>query len=114
MAECMLEPSGKWMCTARCRKQNRFVKSHTLPMVLLLLGACLCGCQQGSPDAGAIVFKKNCFGCHGGTTTQAFAAPLSGYLTGSNKHTEAEARRIIREGNGNMPPFGRRLSRQEL
>lgn len=79
-----------------------------------MLGACLCGCHQGSPDAGAVVFKKNCFGCHGSTTTQAFAVPLSGYLTGPNKHSEAETRRMIREGKGNMPPFGRRLSRHEL
>jgi len=76
-----------------------------------VFGTCLCGCHRASPDAGAAVFKKNCFGCHGSTATQAFAAPLSGYL---NSHGEAETRRIIREGKGNMPPFGRRLSRREL
>lgn len=74
----------------------------------------LCGCHRGSPDAGALVFKKNCFGCHGSTATQAFAVRLSGYLTGPNKHTEAETRSIIRDGKGNMPPFGRRLSRREI
>lgn len=79
-----------------------------------MFGACLCGCHQGSPDAGAVVFRKNCFGCHGSTSTQAFAAPLSNYLTGPDKHSETETRKIIREGKGNMPPFGRRLSRREL
>ena len=82
----------------------------------LLCSACLflSGCHQGSPNTGAAVFRKNCYGCHGSTATQAFAAPLSGYLTGPNKHSEAETRKIIREGKGNMPPFGRRLSRREL
>ena len=82
----------------------------------LLCSACLflSGCHQGSADAGAAVFKKNCYGCHGSTTTQAFAAPLSGYLKTQGGHSEAETRRIIREGEGNMPPFGRRLSRREL
>jgi mono/diheme cytochrome c family protein len=71
------------------------------------------GCDRGSPDAGAIIYKTNCYGCHAGGPTQAFAPSLSRYLS-EGKHNESETRRIIREGKGNMPPFGRRLTRSEL
>lgn len=58
-----------------------------------------------------MVFNKNCAGCHRGGPTQAFAPALSGYLA---SHEAAKTRRIIRDGVGNMPPFGHRLKRREL
>jgi mono/diheme cytochrome c family protein len=73
----------------------------------------LSGCHRGSPEAGAILYKKDCSGCHRRGTTQAFAPSLSGYLS-EGKHDESETRRVIRDGRGNMPPFGKRLSRTEL
>jgi mono/diheme cytochrome c family protein len=90
------------------------VKAH-LPQtvfVFVLFGCfCLGGCHQGSPSAGAAIFKKNCAGCHRAGSTQAFAPSLAGYLI---KNGEAKTRRIVRQGTGNMPRFGRRLGRREL
>ena len=81
----------------------------------LICTACVAlgGCHRGSPDTGAIVYKKYCFGCHRGGTTQDFAPSLFGYLS-EGKHDESETRRIIRDGRDNMPPFRKRLSRSEL
>lgn len=90
------------------------MKAHlpqTVFVFVLFAGFCLGGCHRGSPSAGAAIFKKDCAGCHGAGSTQAFAPSLAGYLI---KNGEPKTRRIIREGTGNMPPFGHRLERREL
>lgn len=92
------------------------VTCYLFPVLRTLLFACsviLAGCHRGSPQAGAIVYSRNCSGCHRAGTTQAFAPSLSGYLR-EGKHDESETRRIIRDGKGNMPPFSRRLSRHQV
>jgi mono/diheme cytochrome c family protein len=91
------------------------VKSICAAALVFVCTGCITftGCHRGSPDAGAVVYTKYCFGCHRGGNTQAFAPSLSGYLR-QGKHDESETRRIIRDGKGNMPPFRRRLSRSEL
>jgi len=87
------------------------------------------GCKRG--DAGAPpearaeeLYRVNCAGCHGlKGQGPMFAAPPGGGPPPPRNFTDpafqssrsdAELRRVIVEGRGAMPPFGKLFSEQEL
>lgn len=83
-------------------------------MLLFLRASAL---AQGSP--GATIFKGKCQLCHGadgtGNTTlgkQLQAANLRSKEV--QKKTDAELRKAVHDGNGNMPPFADQLNDSQI
>jgi mono/diheme cytochrome c family protein len=90
--------------------------------MLLLAMALVCCNRQPKTDLerGAAVFSRSCASCHGlsnGTKAQLgfkvqppnLADPALQARLG-----DAELKRVIREGKGQMPPFGRMLPDSEI
>ena len=78
--------------------------------------AALCaGCHQPSASRGAVLFEKQCARCHIQHEGQASPAPaLRGYFYRSPLPTAHDAEEVIRKGRRAMPPFGERLSLDEV
>jgi mono/diheme cytochrome c family protein len=96
-------------------------------VVALLLVSTLGGCKKsgaGSDAEADELFLTHCARCHGVTGEgMKFAAPQGGgpapprNLTDpafQSARTDAEIKRMIIEGKGPMPAFGKMLSDQEL
>ena len=86
-------------------------------MLIVIVTACqLANAQAGG---GAATFKSKCALCHGadGTGNTALGKQLQAANLGSKevqKKTDAELRKTVHDGNGNMPPFGEQLSDDEI
>jgi len=85
------------------------------------LGVCgILQAQGGSKAAeGAATFAKKCVLCHGADGTG--NTPLGKQLQAANLHSkdvqkqsDAELRKIIHDGQTNMPPFGDQLTDDEI
>lgn len=84
--------------------------------VLCLLAAIATGvgCHEPSVENGATLFQKNCSGCHAQQPDRNNAPSLSGYFERKPRPTARQVRRIIKDGKDYMPPFGRRLSTDDV
>lgn len=70
-------------------------------------------------DSGETIFKSKCVLCHGADGTG--NTPLGKQLQAANLHTKdvqkktnAELRKVIHDGQTNMPPFGDQLSDEQI
>jgi cytochrome c6 len=73
--------------------------------------------EKSSPGAGT--FKSKCILCHGadGMGKTPLGKQLQAANLGSNdvqKRSDAELRKIVHDGQTNMPPFGDQLSDEEI
>ena len=97
----------------------RFVK-EVLGLLVLLLGVCSSMvAQENGKSVGAGTFKTKCVLCHGADGTG--NTPLGKQLQASNlrskevqKHSNEELRKIVHDGQANMPPFGEQLTDDEI
>jgi cytochrome c6 len=94
----------------------RSLISLVLSAILLIMISNLVW-AEGSP--GAATFKAKCVLCHGADGTG--NTPLGKQLQAADlhskdvqKHTDAELRKVIHDGQTNMPPFGDQLSDEEI
>jgi mono/diheme cytochrome c family protein len=73
------------------------------------------GCHQPSAENGALLFRKNCGGCHSALPGRVQHAPsLRGYF-GRNPQPELrQTRQVIMNGRRSMPPFRERLSSDQV
>jgi mono/diheme cytochrome c family protein len=76
--------------------------------------AALAGCKPPSVADGAAVFHKNCAPCHRSARGIPLAPPLETYYAKQPAPSDRRTRIIIREGGNFMPPFGRRLTNQQI
>ncbi|MBM3458916.1 MAG: cytochrome c [Armatimonadetes bacterium] len=68
--------------------------------------------SEGKPTDGPGLFGHHCSGCHG---PQGQGAQDAGpALTGRANRTEAELRKLFKEGKGLMPALGDQLSEEDL
>ena len=86
---------------------------------LLLAVIAVCQVADAQTGDGAATFKSKCALCHGadGTGNTALGKQLQAANLGSKevqKKTDAELRKTVHDGNGNMPPFGEQLSDDEI
>jgi cytochrome c6 len=82
---------------------------------LLALFVLFSGCHQPSVENGAVLFRKDCARCHIQKAGQADPAPaLTGYFERKPQPTTQQAKEMIRNGKRAMPPFGERLSSDEI
>jgi mono/diheme cytochrome c family protein len=73
------------------------------------------GCRKASVENGAALYRRDCAGCHVRHAGVRLAAPaLEGYFDRKPYPTVRQAREIIRDGRLYMPPFGNRLSSDEI
>jgi len=100
---------------------NRDAKLQFITLMLLLLGilAMTCPAATAQAGSGASIFKGKCQLCHGadGTGNTALGKQLQVANLRSKdvqKKTDAELRKVIHDGNGNMPPFGEQLGGGEI
>ncbi len=91
--------------------------SASFLFLLILLPAV--SSSVNAQEGGAATFKSKCILCHGadgaGDTTlgkQLQAANLRSRDV--QKKSDAELRKVVHDGNGNMPPFGEQLSDDEI
>jgi cytochrome c6 len=94
---------------------------HFMTSIGCMLIAMMSVCQRANAQAGggAAAFKSKCALCHGadGTGNTALGKQLQAANLGSKevqKKTDAELRKTVHDGNGNMPPFGEQLSDDEI
>lgn len=89
----------------------------------LALGLALVGCaREPKPpiERGAGVFQRSCASCHGLGREQKVglgfkvAPPDLAEPALQQRLSDAEIRRVIREGKGQMPPFGKMLADDEV
>jgi mono/diheme cytochrome c family protein len=84
------------------------------PSILAMMLA-FAGCHKPSVESGALVFQRNCAGCHLRHPGQSVSAPsLAGYFNQAPRPSASETRQIIRHGRRYMPPFAARLSPAEI
>jgi mono/diheme cytochrome c family protein len=91
-----------------------------IPIFLLsgiLFVVCPVATAQGG--SGATIFKSKCQLCHGvgGAGNTTLGKQLQAANLGSKdvqKKTDAELRKVVHDGNGNMPPFADQLSADEI
>ena len=95
-------------------------KSHNLVLLLLLFSCVLLAAQETSkPAAGASTFKSKCVLCHAADGSG--NTPLGKQLQAADlrskdvqKLSDAEMRKIVHDGQANMPPFADQLSNEEI
>ena len=94
----------------------RSIMSLVLSAILLITISNLAW-AEGSP--GAAIFKTKCVLCHGADGTG--NTPLGKQLQAANlrskdvqQKTDAELRKVIHDGQTNMPAFGDQLSDEEI
>jgi mono/diheme cytochrome c family protein len=85
-------------------------------MICALAIIALCaGCYKPSAENGAVLFRKNCGGCHTPQPGQVKSAPtLDGYFKRNPQPGFSQTRRTIRNGGRYMPPFRDRLSSDQI
>lgn len=83
-----------------------------------ILGSTQVGVSQTANSAGADIYKANCVSCH--------AADGHGSAVGKSLHvpdfhsaqvqqqSDAQLANVIKNGKGNMPPFGGSLTQDQL
>ena len=95
---------------------------------LCALGLCLmclvclgCSREPKPPlERGAGVFQRSCASCHGVGREQKVALgfkvapPDLADATLQKRLADADFRKVIREGKGQMPPFGKMLDEEEV
>jgi mono/diheme cytochrome c family protein len=91
--------------------------------LLLALALVLGACSRREGDAehrpnGAWLYGRSCAGCHGPTGKGAARMGLTAVPRDLSdpafERSDAELKRVIREGKGEMPPFGKVLPEAEL
>jgi cytochrome c6 len=87
--------------------------------LLLWMGVCLAVGQENGKTAGAATFKAKCVLCHG--ADGAGNTPLGKQLQAANlrskevqKLSDEELRKVVHDGQANMPPFGEQLTDDEI
>ena len=90
-------------------------------VLLLLLFPCvpLAAQETGKPAAGASIFKSKCVLCHAADGSG--NTPLGKQLQAADlrskdvqKLSDAEMRKIVHDGQANMPPFADQISNEEI
>ena len=109
--EARLVGSGRWSVRSGVRVG--------MAGLLLLLGVCVAGAQGNGKAAGAATFKTKCVLCHG--ADGAGDTPLGKQLQAANlrskevqKLSDADLRKVVHDGQANMPPFGEQLTDDEI
>jgi mono/diheme cytochrome c family protein len=75
----------------------------------------IAGCRKPSAELGAVLFRKDCAGCHSVRPGRVTAVPsLQGYFERNPRPGIRQTRSVILDGRRSMPPFRNRLSRDEL
>ena len=88
---------------------------QTIWAIALAIAVTSVGCRQLSVENGKLLFNRHCARCHTYRSNQASPAPdLTDYFARNPQPTIRQARAIIRDGKQAMPPFGRRLSSQDI
>ncbi|HEU5074775.1 MAG TPA: cytochrome c [Polyangiaceae bacterium] len=92
-----------------------------LAALTLGLGSSGCAREPKPPlERGAGVFQRSCASCHGVGREQKVALgfkvtpPDLADAALQARVSDAEFRRVIREGKGQMPPFGKMLADEEV
>lgn len=92
-----------------------------LPALVLGLGLVGCAREPKPPlERGAGVFQRSCASCHGVGREQKVALgfkvapPDLAEPALQARLSDADFRRVIREGKGQMPPFGKMLADEEV
>ena len=97
-------------------RQMRFLMSLVFSVLLL---ATFSNVAWSEGSSGAATFKAKCVLCHGADGTG--NTPLGKQLQAADLHskdvqkkTDAELRKVVHDGQTNMPAFGDQLSDEEI
>jgi cytochrome c6 len=100
-------------------KQARYVRSLISLTFGVLLLATVSNLAWSEGSSGAATFKAKCVLCHGADGSG--NTPLGKQLQAANLHskdiqkkTDAELRKVVHDGQTNMPAFGDQLSDAEI
>lgn len=90
----------------------------TLAIITFLAVAAWPGLGQAADDSAASIYKTNCVSCHGpdgrGSATGKSLHAADFHSAQVQQQSDAQLAGVIAEGRGNMPPFGTRLSKDQI
>lgn len=105
----------RWWGKPNPRQRIRRLRRSLLALSCATAILACCGCKPPSPQNGEVVFKKSCAPCHQPAHGVAkFAPSLDNYYRKVPRPTDNDTGRLIRNGRNFMPPFGRRLTSQQI
>jgi mono/diheme cytochrome c family protein len=94
-------------------------KSVSWMAILLFVACCSLLAQESGKSGGATTFKNKCVVCHG--VDGSGNTPLGKQLQAANLHSkdvqkmsDPELRKIVHDGQANMPAFADQLSDEEI
>lgn len=94
-------------------------KSVSWLVILLFVTCCSLLSQESKSEGGASIYKSKCIVCHGADGSG--NTPLGKQLQAANFHSkdvqkfsDAELRKIVHDGQANMPAFADQLSDEEI
>ncbi len=94
---------------------NRMGSRQLPALCVLALLAMGSGCHKPSAENGAGLYRKNCAECHADRPGRARNVPsLTGYFMRTPQPGIEQTRQKILNGGQFMPPFRKRLSRDEI
>jgi mono/diheme cytochrome c family protein len=92
--------------------------ARLLAIAILLAATAGPGFGQSATDSAASLYKKNCASCHGsdgrGSAVGKSLNAADFHSAQVQKQSDAQLAGVVAEGRGNMPPFGTRLSKDQI
>jgi len=92
--------------------------ASSLAIAIFLGVAALPGFGQSANNSAASTYKTNCVSCHGqdgrGTAVGKSLKAADFHSAQVQQQSDAQLAGVIADGRGNMPPFGTRLSKDQI
>jgi mono/diheme cytochrome c family protein len=90
----------------------------TLAIATFIATTASLGLGQPADNSGASTYKTNCVPCHGqdgrGSSVGKSLHAADFHSAQVQQQSDAQLAGVISEGRGNMPPFGTRLSKDQI
>ncbi len=92
--------------------------ASTLAIATFLAGSASLGFGQAASNSAASVYKTNCASCHGpdgrGSAVGKSLHAADFHSPQVQQQSDQQMAKVITDGRGNMPPFGTRLSEDQI
>jgi mono/diheme cytochrome c family protein len=92
--------------------------TRVLAIATLVAATASLGFGQSANSSAASLYKTNCVSCHGpdgrGSAVGKSLNAADFHSAQVQQQSDAQLATVIAEGRGNMPPFGTRLSKDQI
>src|SRR5580700_12204283 len=92
--------------------------ASTLAIATFLAATASLGFGQAANNSAATIYKTNCASCHGpdgrGSAVGKSLHAADFHSPQVQQQSDEQLSKVIADGRGNMPPFGTRLSKDQI